>query len=97
MKSKFLLAAIAAGLVGLAAPMALAQAGSAGAGQYASSLLRHLESQGYDVAGFENLTLAQLFMIEGMLDNDANRNAIQGVLNGVCGQASMTTGAVPKN
>jgi hypothetical protein len=98
MKSKFLLAAVAAGIVGLAAPMSLAQSGAAGSGQYAAGLLLKLEQQGYDTAGFENLTLAQIAMIEQLLDNDGSRNAVQGILNGVCGQSSLSGGeAAPKN
>jgi hypothetical protein len=95
MKHGHLIAALAAVIIGIAAPAAHAQSGSAGAGQFAAGLLRQLEAQGYDTTGFENLTLAQINMIQQML---GDRTAVQGILDGACGRAVLQTAdPAPKN
>lgn len=95
MKHSQLMAALAACIIGIAAPMAHAQSGSAGAGQFAASVLQQLESQGYDASGFENLTLAQINLIQ---QNLGDRSFVQGMLDGACGRAVLQTAdPVPKN
>lgn len=54
--------------------------------QIAGEVYNQLESQGYDVSNFENLTLSQITMIKSELDSDnVNAGLIRGVLAGSCG------------
>jgi hypothetical protein len=92
MRSAVFILAIAGGIGALAAPTGHAQPQSAGGGQYATSLFQRLEADGYDMTGFEYLTLVQVAMIEHMLDEDhwgatSVRIPIQAMLNGACGYA----------
>lgn len=54
--------------------------------QIAAEVYNTLESEGYDVSGFENLSLSQITMIKSELESGkANATLIRGMLNGSCG------------
>ena len=81
MNSKLLALAAAAALSLAAIDSAQAQS----YGMLADEVQSQLQSQGYDTAGFEHLSLAQITMIKQMLEDPGNEAMIQGILRGSCG------------
>ena len=63
----------------------------------ANALYNQLETQGYDVTGFENLTLGQIATIKSLLESNgsSNRGMVQGILSGVCGGNLARTPTMP--
>jgi hypothetical protein len=55
--------------------------------QMVEQTFQELQAEGYDVSGFENLTLSQIAFISSELEkeDESKQGLIQGMLNGTCG------------
>ena len=53
--------------------------------QIAAEVYDELRAQGFDVSNFESLTLSQIALLKGELENGSNAQLINGVLSGACG------------
>jgi hypothetical protein len=52
--------------------------------QITASVHGELRAQGFDVANFDALTMAQISLIKGLLEESSNAQMIKGALSGDC-------------